>query len=142
MIQPYSDEYMFFDKATNRYVLTEKDVLETVGINLSARSKSEESKRAYLRLASTQIYNYIHKHNMNNELQDFIISHTETGRAIIKEAMEMQVLLFASAGNLSVLPDENMRRLSVDMNAVAVLERIIPELGTTILYTGNLRVLG
>lgn len=142
MIQPYSDEYMFFDKATNRYVLTEKDVLETVGVNLSARSKSEESKRAYLRLASTQIYNYIHKHNMNNELQDFIISHTETGRAIIKEAMEMQVLLFASAGNLSVLPDENMRRLSVDMNAVAVLERLIPELGTTILYTGNLRVLG
>lgn len=141
MIQPYSDEYMTFDVSTNRYILTEKDVLDTVGINLSVRSKSEEAKRAYLRLASMQIYNYIHSHNINNELQDFIISHTETGRKIIKEAMEMQVLLFASSGNLSILPDENMRKLSIDMNAIAVLERFIPEIGTTILYTGNLRVL-
>lgn len=139
MTHPYDDDYMVFDYNSNRYILTEKSVQETLGVNLSARCKSEEAKKAYLRLASIQIYNYIHKHNIDTALQDYIIANTESGRKIIKEAMEMQILLFVSAGNLSVLPDEKMRALSIDMNAIAILEQVIPEIGTSILYTGKLR---
>lgn len=135
---PLSDDYMTFNGNTGRYVITEKDVLENIGIDLSARSKSDIVKNAYLNLASIQIYNFIHKHNINNDLQDYIIANTKTGRKIIKEAMELQVLMFASAGNLAVLPDEKMRALSVDMNAAIILERVIPEIGTSILYTGKL----
>jgi hypothetical protein len=135
---PYSDEYMTYDYENHRYMLTEKAILDELGINLSERSKNEAAKKAFLRLASNQIYNFIHSHNVNNVLQDYIIAKTAKGRKIIKEAMTSQFWLLANAGDLSILPDERQRALSIDMNAISVLEQSIPEIGCSILYTGNL----
>ena len=72
MKYPLSDDYMIFDSVSNRYVLTTKGVYETVGVNLDERTKNNEAKSALLRLASMQIYNYIHKHNTENDFQDHI----------------------------------------------------------------------
>lgn len=135
---PYSDEYMTYDYESHKYMLTEKAVLEELGINLAERSKNEAAKKAFLRLASNQIYNYIHSHNVNDVLQDYIIAKTSRGRKVIKEAMLSQFWLLANAGDLSILPDEKQRALSIDMNAISILGQTIPEIGCSILYTGKL----
>lgn len=133
---PYSDDYMIFNEQANRYVLTEKDVLENYGINLSARFVNPSLVKPTLNQVSLQVYSYIHGFNVNNKMQDYIIAHTEDGRRIIKEAMEQQLLYFLSVGDLSKTPDEHKRKFWFDEMAKEILMQPIKEIGTSILYTG------
>lgn len=133
---PYDDKYMKFDFTTHRYVLTEEDSFDNLAINLSERIENENVRKRVLRTVSNQIYNFIHSHNTNNDWQDYIIAKTESGRAIIKEAMEEQLIYFLTAGNVSRSLDKEERSLAIDEMAKEVLLRTIPEIGTTILYTG------
>ena len=111
-IYPYDDEYMIFDKATGRYILTEKYLIEKMGIDLSARINERNAVtpsalvNRLLRQGSNMVYNYIHAFNANNTFQDLLIAK---------------------------LPS-----LRIDQNCIDVLERTVPELGTTILYIGDL----
>lgn len=138
MNYPYSDEYMTYDLKTHRYVLTSKDLLENFNENLQVKFKDEKDVQPFLRQVSTEIYSYIHKFNTNTKLQDFIIAKTESGREIIKEAMEQQALYMLTVGIISRSLDKEHRALRIDENAEDALLRNIPEIGTTILYTGNL----
>ena len=82
---------------------------------------------------------FIHKHSNNNDLQDYVISHTEKGRKIIKEAMEQQLIYYLAVGDLSKSTDEKKRALAIDMVAQETLMQTIPEIRTSICYTGNIR---
>lgn len=137
MNYPHNDDYMIFDYKSHRYILTEKDVEENLGINLVERNENEVARRNLLNLCSQHVYNYIHSHNISTGFQDYIIAKTETGRAIIKEAMEHQLVYIMSAGDLSRVPDVNLRALWFDEQAKQALLKEIPEIGTTILYTGK-----
>lgn len=133
---PLVDEYLDYDYATHRYVLTEKDVLENLAIDLNAdfRPDVKNSVEKFLKQVSTLVYGYIHSFSVNNLMQDFIIAKTEMGRKFIKEAMEQQLIYMLEVGDLSRSPDINKRALWFDDNARRTLEQTIPEIGTTILY--------
>lgn len=137
MKYPHTDAYMVYDYKSHRYLLTEQDIEENLGINLAERNDNEVARRNLLNLCSQHVYNYIHSHNVSNAVQDYIIAKTATGRAIIKEAMEHQLVYIMTAGDLSRVPDVNLRALWFDEQAKQVLLKEIPEIGTTILYTGK-----
>ncbi len=136
---PLTDDFMRFDTETQRYVLTEKDVNINLGINIQERLKNANTLNAILKQVSNQIYMFIHEHSNNNELQDYVIAHTEKGRKIIKEAMEQQLIYFLAVGDLSKSTDEKKRAMVIDMVAKETLMQTIPEIRTSICYTGNLR---
>ena len=136
-IYPLSDDYMIYDKTTSKYVLTEKYVSDQLGINLVARSKNEAAIKRVLKLASNQVYRFIHDHNINNNLQDYIIAKTESGRKIIMEAMAEQLTYLTFGGDVSRVHDWEKRSMYLDDNAKSVLYQTIPEIGTTICYTGR-----
>lgn len=139
---PLSDEYMIYNEQAKRYVLTEKDVLDNLGINLSARMKSKNGStnlnviNSLLNLASVHVYRFIHEHSINNSWQDCVIANTEKGRQIIKEAMEQQLVYVLTIGDLSRSTDSAKRAFWFDDTAKEILYQTIPEIGTSILYTG------
>lgn len=141
---PYSDEYMEFDALTERYVLTEKYAREQLGLDLpeavnerNATNQQIALKRV-LKQVSNAVYNFIHRYNVSTELQDLIIKKVPSARAVIQEAMSEQLLYMSMKGDLSRSTNKEKRALAMDENAKAVLERILPEIGICILYTGNL----
>jgi hypothetical protein len=144
MQYPYNDEYMTFDEQRNQYVLTQKFVFEQIGIDLceQANERNAVSSNAmaqrFLRTVSNAVYNYIHKHNADNQMQDFIIAKCPSMRNIIQEAMAAQLLYMRMNGALDYVADETKQGLYVCPACVAELERTIPELGYSILYTGRI----
>lgn len=137
MTFPKEDKYMIFDKVSHRYVLTEADVFENLAINLSERIENEAVRKRLLNYISKQVYNFIHAFNDANDWQDFIIAKTESGRAIIKEAMEEQLVYFLTVGDVSRSLNREERAFNIDEMCKQCLLKTIPEIGTTILYTGR-----
>lgn len=135
---PYSDDYLTYDYTLHRYVLTEKDVLDNFAINMTARFKNANTVQTVLRQVSTQVYNYIHKYNVNTAMQDYIIAKTEKGREIIKNALEQQLLYWLTVGDLTRSTDKDKRAVWLDINAEDILMQGIPEIGVPIIYTGSL----
>ncbi len=135
----YSDENMRYEDGM--YVLTEQAVLD-YGIDLRAwfaQNKSmnpENMVHSFLKKASRQIYNFIHKHSVHNAAQDKAFECFFSARKILYEALLLQVEYLASVGNLanSMSADERAARVCDD--AKDVLGTTIPELGRSILYAG------
>lgn len=134
---PYSDDFMTYDLYSHRYVLTPKNIEQNLGVNLS-RFKTPNAVEALLKQVSAKVYAYIHDYNVNNDLQDYIIAKTESGRKIIREAMEQQFLYESAVGNVDIMLTADKRAFRIAPITESALLRIIPEIGTTILYTGNL----
>lgn len=141
---PYSDEYMIFDEQSNRYVLTERYVLDALGVDLQNIVNDRNAVNAQamvqriLRTVSNAVYNEIHRYNVNTAVQDQLIMYVPSARDKIKRAMAEQLLYFMENGDLSRSTDVDKRALSFDKNALAVLEEILPEVGISLLYTGYL----
>ena len=135
---PYSDDYMTYDYNTHRYVLTLKNVVENLGIDLESRMTTPNSIPSLLNRVSLRIYSFIHSHNTDNAYQDLIIAKTEDGRRIIKEAMEEQLIYLLTVGDLSRSTNETERKMSIDSTAIELLLQPIREIGCTILYCGRL----
>lgn len=138
-IAPYSDDYLIYNENTGRYVLTAKNLLENYGINLQVAVKDNAvGVQGILNMVSISVYNYIHKHNIDNFKQDAMIACTETGRKIINDAMCMQFLYIKQAGYLSRSTDKEKRALAIDEDAKETLSQVIPEFGCSVLYCGVL----
>lgn len=144
-MQSYNTDYLIYDKLTGHFILTEKALTDSVGLDLRSRIgedltvNPEAVINHFLKLTSDMVYSYIHKYNINNKRQDEILANTSTGREIIKRAMEYQALYMANVGNLfySVKLDE--RAVAIDETCKDMLNTTIPEIGICILYTGVLR---
>lgn len=140
----YSDDYLRYDELTGHFILTEKALLERVGLDLRSRIgegatvNPEAVIRRFLQLTSDMVYGFMHKHNLNNKRQDEIIAKTASGREIIRRAMEYQALYMANVGNLSYSTDPAERKNAIDDTCKAVLNTTIPEIGVCILYSGVL----
>ena len=137
MIKPYSDDYLTYNENTGRYVLTTKNLLENYGIDLNSSANSVGAQ-GILNMVSISIYNFIHKHNFNNEMQDYMIASTEKGRKIINDAMCMQFMYIRQAGYLSRSTDKDKRAMAIDEDAKEILSQVIPEFGCSVLYCGVL----
>lgn len=136
-MKPISDEFMIYNEEYNRYILTEKDVVTNLGIDINDRVKNPEAINSLLNQISIQVYRFIHEHNVANVVQDYIIATTEMGRKIIKTAMEEQLIYVMTNGDLSRSTDKEKRALWFDDNAKEVLMTPIKEIGTHILYSGK-----
>lgn len=137
MKHPYSDEHMIYDFETHHYVLTEAYAMQELGINLESVLKSDTAVKRALKQASNQVYRFIHSHNTAEGFQDYIIAKTESGRKIIKEAMAEQLTYLMMSGDASRVLDKEKRDLYIDDNAKEILMRTIPEIATSICYTGR-----
>lgn len=141
-IRPYSDDYLFYDETTGHYVLTEKALVENVGVNLRERMAEtalvnpDTAIKSFTRTVSDMIYQFIHEHSIDNRRQDSLISSVPELRQIIQKAMEYQAVYVLNVGNLylSVKPEE--RAVAIDYLAQSVLGNVVPCLGISIIYGG------
>lgn len=138
-----NDKYMVFDEFTNQYKLTEEAILR-MGIDLRSRLAERKAPNPemiierFLDDVSTIIYAYIHDCNINNERQDWLIRHTESGREIVYLAMLQQAPYLLKNGNLmySIKPEE--RAAAVIDSAKAILSKPLKETGKALTYMGVL----
>ena len=141
---PYSDEYMVFDEDTKRYVLTTKYVYDKIGVDMEGTLKEREAINAqvlanrFLVEVSDDIYDFIHKHNVNTARQDYWIASIPSLRKIIQKAMEQQFVYSRLNGLLGYSSDKDVQAQAVCPKAVNTLAQIVPELGISILYTGGI----
>ena len=144
MNYPYNDEYMIFDENTNRYILTSKCVYDRLGVDLEGTIKSRGAVNAqilanrFLEEVSDDIYEYIHKYNLNTAKQDLLIAKIPSLRNIIQKAMEQQFLYSRLNGILGYSVEKDKRENRVCEKAINTLEQIVPEIGISILYTGRI----
>lgn len=141
---PYSDEYMVFDENTHRYVLTTKYVYDKIGVDMEGALKEREAinpqvlANRFLVEVSDDIYDFIHKHNVNTARQDYWIAGIPSLRKIIQKAMEQQFVYSRLNGLLGYSSDKDVQAQAVCPKAVNTLSQIVPELGISILYTGGI----
>ena len=142
LIKPYSDDYMTYDEAQNRYVLTEKAVLDEYGIDLAAEALDSGNLiavKAILKRVSNNVYNFIHTFSNQNDVQDRMIAYSDTGREMIKSALLEQFLYMRVNGDLSLSANPNERFNAVSDDVRTMLERRLPEFcGYSVLYSGAL----
>ena len=142
LIKPYSDDYMTYDEAQNRYVLTEKAVLDEYGIDLSAEALDSGNLiavKSILRRVSKNVYNFIHGFSCQNETQDLMIARSESGRQMIQAALLEQFLYMRVNGDLSLSSNRDERMNAVSDDVREILERRLPEYcGYSVLYSGAL----
>ena len=141
---PYSDDYLFYDENTNHYILTEKALVENVGVNLRDRMAEtslvnpETVIKNFTRTVSDMIYQFIHEHNVDNGRQDYLIATVPELRQIIQKAMEYQAVYVLNVGNLYLSTKREERAAAIDYLAQSVLSNTVPCLGISIIYGGVL----
>lgn len=141
---PYSDEYMVFDDYSGRYVLTTKFVYDKIGVDMEGALKEREAINAqvlanrFLVEVSDDIYNYIHRYNVNNPRQDYFIATVPSLRKIIQKAMEQQFVYSRLNGLLGYSADKDVKTQAICPKAAETLAQTVPELGISILYTGGI----
>ena len=141
---PYSDEYMTFDEATNRYILTPKYVLDKIGVDLEGSLNERNAinpqimAQRFLTEVSDDIYEYIHSHNVNTAKQDYLIANIPSLRPIIQKAMDQQFMYSRLNGILGYSVEKEVQAQRICPKAVDTLLQVVPEIGVSILYTGRL----
>lgn len=141
-IEPYSDDYMEFDKNTGHYRLTERALTERIGYDIRARMAEtstinpETVINTLTRTISDMIYQFIHEHNVNNARQDCLIATVPELRRIIQTAMEYQAIYVVNVGNLYLSAKPEDRAAAIDYLAQSILNNTVTCLGFSILYRG------
>ena len=140
--EPYSDGMMEWDETTKRYYLTE-EAMRAAGCELRANlsetlsSSPETVIRGFLRRATQQIYAFIHRHNVQNDLQDKLLAHVPELRGILMEALTLQATYNYMSGDLSFSTDKGEREMKLQGEVEDILDTVIPSLGRSILFCGD-----
>ncbi len=140
--RPYSDDYLFYNEISGHYELTEKALIERVGVNLRARMSEtalispDVAINNLTRTVSDMIYQFIHEHNVDNRKQDCLIATVPELRQIIQKAMEYQAVYVLNVGNLYLSTKQEERAVAIDYLAQSVLGNVVPSLGISIIYGG------
>lgn len=142
---PYSDDYMRYDEITGHYILTERALIERLGMDLRARMSAtstvnpENVIENFLCTVSDMVYEYVHAFNVDNYRQDCWIAAVPEFRQILQKAMEYQAMYVSHVGNLYLSTDANERENAIDALCKGVLGTVVPRLGVSILYAGVIR---
>lgn len=140
---PYSDEYMRYDEAKGRYVLTSKCLLDNAGINLMTRLNTRGSANpqatvnGFLDRISSLTYRFIDSHAINVAERHHVIARCPSARPLIQEAMLSQALYVLIEGDLSLSADKDKRSMWFDETARQVLLTPLRETGYSLLYCGR-----
>lgn len=142
--RPYSDDYLFYNEINGHYELTEKALIEQVGVNLRARMSEtatvnpDTAIKSFTCTVSDMIYQFIHEHNVDNARQDCLIATVPELRHIIQKAMEYQALYVLNVGNLYLSTKPEERAVAIDYLAQSILGNVVPCLGISIIYGGQI----
>lgn len=144
-IEPYSDELLKYDESTNKYYLTEQALIRE-GLPLRDRLAEGSAPSAeyvingFLKRVTGVIYAYIHNYNADNEAQDYLISHLPSARTMIYNALINQAIYMYNNGDLTLSKDRADKEAAFDTVALSELNRTLPEIQCSILYTGAIRL--
>lgn len=144
-IEPYSDELLKYDESTNKYYLTEQALIRE-GLPLRDRLAEGSAPSAeyvingFLKRVTGVIYAYIHNYNADNEKQDYLISHLPSARTMIYNALINQAIYMYHNGDLTLSKDRADKEAAFDTVALSELNRTLPEIQCSILYTGAIRI--
>jgi hypothetical protein len=137
----YNRDLMTYDELTGQFILTEAATIRE-GLTLRARlSRKKDADPTtiinyVLRLASNQIYNYLHKFSIDNARQNGIIAHNSDAQTVVYRAMVEQLNSILMNGDLSRSVDKAKRALMIDENAKEQLNLVVPTLGIPLTYQG------
>lgn len=93
MTYPYNDDAMIYDFKRHEYVLTERYVLETLGVNLSLTldTTGDENPstlgQRVLKRVSDFFYRYIYAHGSNKNFVEYLLAKYPPCRDIIKDCL-------------------------------------------------------
>lgn len=139
---PYSDGLMRWNEEDGRYYITEQ-ALKNFGVHVRARLGANDTIMAdnvinsLLELATETTYDFIHEHSFDNSAQDYFIAKIPSLRNIIYKVLVRQAIYLYRVGDNRFSTDEALRRSYMYGGAEAALGVIVPELGTSILYSGG-----
>ena len=144
-IEPYSDELLKYDESTKKYYLTEQALIRE-GLPLRDRLAEDSAPSAeyvingFLKRVTGVIYAYLHNYNADNEKQDYLISHLPSARTMIYNALINQAIYMYHNGDLTLSKDRADKEAAYDTVALSELNRTLPEIQCSILYTGAIRI--
>lgn len=144
-IEPYSDELLKYDESTNKYYLTEQALIRE-GLPLRDRLAEGSAPSAeyvingFLKRVTGVIYAYIHSYTADNDAQDYFISHLPSARTMIYNALINQAIYMYHNGDLTLSKDRADKEAAFDTVALSELNRTLPEIQCSILYTGAIRL--
>lgn len=144
MEYPYNDDYMVVDELSGHYKLTEKALIEKVGVDVRARILAtstvnpENVVEKLVQTTSDMVYQYIHECNIDNARQDYLISKVPELRPIILKAMVYQAEHVCFNGNGYVSPVKEERENAINALCKSVLNTVVPRLGVPITHAGRI----
>ncbi len=141
MNYPISDNYIVYNKSKHRYILTVDCLKNIIGNEIQSMliNSNVTVINSLLDNISSEVYNYVYKHNNTQTLQ-YIIAKCPSAREIIKEAMEKQAIYVFSRGDLgfSTILDETNMSLNKYAKEIIDNQEVI-ETGVALSYCGSYR---
>ena len=145
MTQPLNDNQMIYDFKKHRYLLTQQYIQTELGVNLEAQIGTNGGVPATVIIntlldnISSEVYNYVYKHNNTQTLQ-YIIAKCPSARETIKEAMSKQALYVLYSGDLGFSTIKDERELALNRYAKEIIDnQEVAETGVTLTFTGRYR---
>lgn len=145
MAYPKNDKYTIYDIKKHRYILTENYLTMVLGVDLQSLMSSNSGVNSTILInslldnISSEVYNYIYKHNNTQTLQ-FIIAKCDSAKEIIKEAMGKQALYVIYNGDLGFSTIKEETEMSLNKYAKEIIDnQVVEETKTTLTYTGSYR---
>lgn len=153
---PENDGIMVYDKISHRYVLTNKGVLEHMGILLEAVLNNTGDANPstlpdrILRRVSQEVYLYIYQFGMNSAWIEFLLACYAPLRDTVREMLQAQLLYVLNNGFVSdyaginvargnVMEIEKIRgRAHIAPQVEQLANQFVPGLGYTLTYRGQL----
>lgn len=142
MTYPYNDDRLRYDDALGMYVLTPY-ALQERGYDIAARVTSLGIQDPTMAVSgfflgvSELIYEYIHNHNHDNTLQDYLVATVPSLRNIIYRALVAQAIYMYANGDLSLSTDAKDEGKEIAPRAKSELNTTVRELGVCITYAGR-----
>lgn len=137
---PFNDDFMIYDLKTHRYVLTEKCVLNELGINLALRlnTSGDENPSAAISRAlaevSQKLYTWIYSHNVSLKMwTEYVLAKYEPCREIIKECLKNEVAYNLKNGDFYNYAGVNVTK-GQSMDLTSLRDRIVSYMTEQTLY--------
>lgn len=151
MNYPFDDLYMKYDYDKHQYILTPEAVSDKLNEDLTKFSPANSANRqrdAQIMCdnISDEIYNAIYENSANYLVQEFAAAKCPSARNILMLAMLEQVKYFMFNGSISVYSGVDFKKYQVGEsarsrilapNAQRILDRVLPEMGVSLMYQGQ-----
>ncbi len=138
----YRDDYMEYDELLGQFVLTEKALVDVAAIDIRSRLSAAATVSPEAVIArvvatvSNNVYGYMYEYSIDNDAQKNVLCRLESARQILFRAMIEQAIFVCFNGDQTLAEDPKQRANYLSKSAELMLNKTIPELGTSLLYTG------